>query len=186
MKLYDVTTQRLGLRKWVDTDLEPFAKMNRDKDVMKFFPALLSENDTIGMIKRIKTHFDKNGFGLFAVDKIATGNFIGFTGFSIPTFESSFTPCVEIGWRYKKDTWGQGFATEAAMACLHYGFDVLHFEKVVSFTSVLNTNSEKVMKRIGMEHAGFFDHPKIEKAHPLCRHVLYQITRDKIKETNHK
>ena len=74
--------------------------------------------------------------------------------------------------------WGQGFATEAAIACLQYGFETLGFDKVFSFTAVINTNSEKVMQRIGMTPIGYFDHPKIEKSSVLCRHVLYRINRE--------
>ena len=127
------------------------------------------------MVQRIKLHFDENGFGLFAVETKLTKKFIGFTGFAIPTFDAFFTPCVEIGWRYKKEAWGQGFATEAANACLKYGFDILEFDKVVSFTSKINVKSEKVMRRIGMNYVGEFDHPKVEHNSRLRRHILYQI-----------
>ena len=104
-----------------------------------------------------------------------TINFVGYTGFLIPAFESFFTPCVEIGWRYKKEVWGNGFATEAANACLKYGFEVLKFDKIVSFTSRLNINSEKLMRRVGMTYVTDFEHPNIEKENILCPHVLYQI-----------
>ena len=126
-------------------------------------------------MQRIKLHFQKNDFGLFAVENKLTEQFIGFTGFNILAFESFFTPCVEIGWRYKKEVWGNGFATEAASACLRYGFEDLKFDKIVSFTSTLNKNSERLMRRIGMIYVTEFDHPNIEKENILCRHVLYQI-----------
>jgi RimJ/RimL family protein N-acetyltransferase len=145
---------------------------------MKFFPKKLTGMETVEMIQRINRHFEKNNFGLFAVDNLLTGQFIGFSGFSIPKFETFFTPCVEIGWRFKKDSWGKGFATEAAKACLQYGFETLDFEKIVSFTSPLNVSSEKVMKKIGMVYLAEFDHPQIESNNKLCRHVLYQICRN--------
>ena len=148
--------------------------MNSDPDVMKFFPKTLTEEETFEMIQRINRHFEKNNFGLFAVDKLKTGEFIGFCGLYIPRFNEFFTPCVEIGWRFKKTVWGLGFATEAAAACLKYGFEVLKMEKIVSFTSPLNIRSEKLMQRIGMEYVADFDHPLIEKSSHLCRHVLYQ------------
>lgn len=174
MASYILTTERLGLRRWIDEDIKPFCEMNKDIEVMKYFPKKLTNKETLEMVQRMNLHFDKNNFGLFAVENKSTKQFIGFTGFSIPTFKAFFTPCVEIGWRYKKEAWGQGFATEAANACLKYGFDVLGFDKIVSFTSVLNTNSEKVMRRIGMSYVTNFDHPKIKKNSPLCQHVLYQ------------
>jgi ribosomal-protein-alanine N-acetyltransferase len=142
---------------------------------MKYFPKILTGKETFEMVQGINLHFDKNNFGLFAVEHKLTKQFIGFTGFNIPTFNSFFTPCVEIGWRYKKESWGQGFATEAAIACLHYGFGTLQFGRVVSFTSVLNLHSEKVMKKGGMMKTGEFEHPKIEITNILCKHVLYEI-----------
>lgn len=175
MSSYIISTERTGLRRWIDSDLKPFTEMNKDKEVMQYFPDTLTDQETADMVERINLHFEKNGFGLFAVENKLTGQFIGFTGFAIPAFESFFTPGIEIGWRYRKEAWGQGFATEAASACLCYGFDTLQFDKVVSFTAAVNINSEKVMKRIGMKRVAFFDHPKIDRQSILCRHVLYQI-----------
>jgi len=174
-----LSTERLILRTWTDADTRPFIEMGMDAEVMKYFPKLLSPEETIDMIERINRGFAENGFGLMAVEEKTSRQFIGFTGFSIPKFESFFTPCVEIGWRFKKDAWGQGFATEAAAASINYGFSVLGFEKIVSFTAAINLPSEKVMKRIGMNYVSDFNHPKIEQDNPLCRHVLYAISNPK-------
>src|SRR5690349_15048583 len=178
MHPYIITTARLHLRRWLPSDILPFATMNKDATVMQYFPKTLTDEVTLEMVTRINAHFEKHHFGLFAVENKLTKEFMGYTGFAIPSFESYFMPCVEIGWRYKKEIWGQGFATEAAKACLQYGFETLGFDKVFSFTAVININSEKVMQRIGMAHIGYFDHPKIEKSSVLCRHVLYRITKE--------
>lgn len=172
---YVVATERLGMRHWKEADVAPFAAMNKDKDVMRYFPQTLAEEETAAMMKRIEAHFQQHGFGLFALETLATNEFIGYTGFMIPRFESFFTPCVEIGWRLKKEEWNKGYATEAASACLRYGFQTLGFAGVFSFTSALNLPSEKVMRKIGMHKEGEFDHPAIESDSPLCRHVLYKI-----------
>jgi [ribosomal protein S5]-alanine N-acetyltransferase len=182
MSDYIISTKRLGLRHWLDSDLIPFALMNQDKEVMKYFPHTLTREESAGMLQRIQTQFDKHGVGLYAVECKATHEFIGFTGFSIPNFESHFTPCIEIGWRFKKEVWGNGYATEAANACLQYGFQTLNFEKIVSFTAAINQSSEKVMKRIGMQYLGRFEHPKIEKDHILCEHVVYQLTKSEFEK----
>lgn len=173
-----IVTERLYLRQWIDADITPFAQMNSDSDVMKYFPKKLSESETKEMINRINLSFDKNNFGLFAVENKSTGEFIGFTGFSIPQFEAFFTPCIEIGWRYKKESWGQGFATEAAISCIVYGFKTLRFGKIVSFTSAINKKSISVMEKIGMKYVADFNHPKIEETNCLCRHLLYEITNE--------
>ncbi len=153
----------------------PFAEMNKDADVMKYYPSLLNKEETAAMIERINAHFNSHGFGLFAIEKISTGEFIGYTGFMIPSFESFFTPCVEIGWRIKKEEWNKGYATEAAKSCLQYGFEKIKFEKIYSFTSLLNKASEKVMEKIGMVKEAEFNHPNIAPDNILCRHLLYKI-----------
>jgi len=176
MSNYIITTERLGLRHWLPSDAEPFAKMNMDKDVMKYFPNTLTTEESAQMMQRIQAHFEKRGFGLFVVEEKSSNRFMGFTGFSVPNFEQFFTPCVEIGWRFNKAFWGKGFASEAAIACLHYGFTQVGLDKIVSFTATINTNSEKVMKRIGMKYINTFDHPKISSESVLCKHVLYEIS----------
>jgi RimJ/RimL family protein N-acetyltransferase len=170
-----ILTERLCLRTWIESDSQPFITMNRDADVMRFFPKQLSAPESMAMISRINLSFDNNKFGLFAVEHRLTKKFLGFTGFSSPQFESFFTPCIEIGWRYRRDSWGQGFATEAAKACLVYGFETLGFSKIVSFTSAINRKSIQVMERIAMSHVAEFNHPNIEEGSLLCRHVLYEI-----------
>ena len=173
-----LSTERLILRRWLNSDTQPFIEMNKDAEVMKYFPKTLTDGESLEMLERINLHFEKNNFGLFAVENKSTKQFIGFTGFAIPTFDTFFTPCVEIGWRYKKEAWGHGFATEAANACLKYGFNNLGFDKIVSFTSSLNKNSENVMKKIGMTYLADFNHPKIKAGHILCKHILYEITKE--------
>src|SRR5690349_10402765 len=149
MSTHTLTTPRLHLRQWLPSDIPTFTAMNKDATVMQYYPKTLTDEETLQMVTRINTHFEEHGYGLYVVEHQLTKEFIGYTGFAIPTFESYFTPCVEIGWRFKKEVWGQGFATEAAMACLQHGFETLGFDKVYSFTAVININSEKVMKRIG-------------------------------------
>ncbi len=170
-----ISTERLILRRWNSEDFIPFANMNKDPDVMEYFPNVLTNEETAAMMKRIEFHFEKYGFGVFALEEIALKTFIGFTGFMCPLFKSFFTPCVEIGWRLQKEYWGKGYATEAAKACLQYGFKTLQFEKIFSFTSKLNLRSEKVMQSIGMQKAGEFNHPNIAVNSSLRRHVLYKI-----------
>lgn len=118
---------------------------------------------------------EQYGYGFFAVERKDNGEFIGFTGLTHPGFEAEFTPCVEIGWRLSKQNWGQGFATEAAMACLKFGFQELGLNEIYSFTSVHNLRSEQVMKKIGMIKEGYFEHPLMDDGHFLKQHVLYKI-----------
>src|SRR3954467_15489222 len=110
MNTYIISTPRLGLRRWIHSDIDPFTAMNKDAEVMRYYPGTLTDKETLEMVNRINTHFDKHKFGLFAVENKLTNQFIGYTGFAVPSFESFFTPCIEIGWRFQRAAWGQGFA----------------------------------------------------------------------------
>ncbi len=171
-------TERLRLRHWETKDLLDCIEMNLDTEVMKYFPAILTKEQTIQFYDRVQQHFLEHGFGLYVVENTSTKEFLGYTGFMIANFVASFTPCVEIGWRFKKQFWGKGYATEAAKACLNYGFDTLGFDKIYSFTATPNLKSENVMKRIGMHKTGRFSHPKIDKEHILNLHVIYEIEKN--------
>jgi RimJ/RimL family protein N-acetyltransferase len=123
-------TDRLLLRGWRPSDLEPFAALNSDPLVMKYFPQLLSREESESFVGRVNAHFDQNGFGLWAVEVHCVAPFIGFVGLAIPRFEAHFTPCVEIGWRLAAEYWNRGYATEAARAVLTFGFDTLQLQSI--------------------------------------------------------
>lgn len=172
-----IETGRLCLRLWDKADRLPFRRMNSDPRVMEFFPKPLSGEESDAFLEAIRQRISENGFGLWAVEEKATSSWIGFIGFNRPKFEADFTPCVEIGWRLLPGAWGKGYATEGALACLDYGFHPLGFEEVVSFTSLLNARSQKVMARLGMKPDHEFMHPLIEAHQPLAPHILYRIKR---------
>jgi ribosomal-protein-alanine N-acetyltransferase len=169
----------LLLRRWRDSDREPFAALNADPRVMEHFASTLTRAESDAMVDRIEAAFENDGFGLWAVELVATGDFAGFVGLSIPTFEAHFTPAVEVGWRLAREHWGHGYATEAARAALAYGFDVAALEEIVSFTVPQNLRSRRVMERIGMTYdpADDFDHPRFPEGHRVRRHVLYRVAR---------
>lgn len=171
-----IRTPRLALRPWRDEDLAPFAAMNADPRVMEFFPRPLDRAESDAAVARIRDHFARHGFGLWAVEVPGVANFIGFVGLAIPRFEAPFTPCVEIGWRLAREHWGRGYATEAARTVLEYGFRDLALQEIVSFTATANLRSRAVMERIGMTRSSEddFDHPALPEGHPLRRHVLYR------------
>ncbi|WP_433161963.1 GNAT family N-acetyltransferase [Kribbella sp. CA-247076] len=175
----DLSTDRLLLRQWRDSDREPWAAMNADPVVMEHFPAVQSRADSDAMVDRASEQIEAAGWGLWALEVRDTGEFIGFTGLAVPRFEAHFMPTVEIGWRLAKGAWGNGYATEAARAALAHGFGPAGLDEIVSFTATTNVPSQRVMQRIGMIHdaAGDFDHPRLPDGHRLQRHVLYRIDR---------
>ena len=172
-----LATTRLRLRDWQESDLEPFSQLNADEQVMRYFPKTLSTEETKEFYLLIESEFKEHGFGLYAVETKVNGDFIGFIGFHRATFHADFTPCIEIGWRLKKEAWGYGYATEGAVACLDYGFANLGFNEVYSFTADINTPSKKVMTKIGMRFIKMFHHPKVEKGNPLSPHVLFHTSK---------
>lgn len=170
-------TERLILREWRTTDLEPFARMGQDPQVMEFFPEILTREESAALITRIQDKFTKYGFCFFATELKATGEFIGFIGLNVPNFEANFTPCVEIGWRLASQHCGLGYATEGARKCLEIGFNELNLTEIISMAVKENWNSRNVMQKIGMQQdfGGSFIHPNLPTDHPLAEHVLYRI-----------
>ena len=175
----EIQTERLILRGWRVADLVPFAAMNADPEVMEHFPSLLSREDSDAFVGRQVDGWAANGFGLWVVERSADGAFLGFTGLARPRFDAPFMPAVEVGWRFARAAWGQGYATEAARAAVAHGFEVVGLDQIVSFTSPANVRSWRVMERIGMAHdaADDFDHPRLPEGHPLRRHLLYRLRR---------
>lgn len=177
-----LTTGRLLLRRWRADDLEPFAAMNADPVVMEHFPSTLDRAQTAALIERFEARFEEHGYGLWAVEITAEGEaapFIGFVGLNHTTFEASFTPAVEVGWRLAAVYWGHGYATEAAQEALRSGFEDHAMDEIVSFTTVTNRPSRAVMERLGMQRdpAEDFDHPQVPEWSPVRRHVLYRLRR---------
>ncbi len=172
-------TARLLLRRWREADRAPFAALNADPEVMAHMPALLSRAESDAVVDRIEAGFEANGFGLWAVEVIDGPAFIGFVGLSRPSWEASFTPCVEVGWRLSRAAWGQGYATEAAKAACDLGFREHGLAEILSFTVPANVRSWRVMERIGMvrDPAEDFDHPRLAEGHPLRRHGLWRLGR---------
>ncbi|MBB4943076.1 ribosomal-protein-alanine N-acetyltransferase [Streptosporangium album] len=173
-------TDRLIMRRWQESDREPFAAMNADPEVMEHFPALLTREQSDAMVDRIESAFDEHGYGLWALQVRATGEFIGFTGLAWQRFEAHFTPALEIGWRLTRSAWGHGYASEAARAALDHGFGPAGRDEIVSMTAVANLRSRAVMERLGMtrDPADDFEHPRVAVGDPARAAVLYRLSRD--------
>ena len=143
--------------------------MNADPEVMEFFVAPLTREESDAFVDRIEAGFAEHGFGVWAVEEISTGAFIGFTGLLHQTFEAAFTPAFEIGYRFARHAWGQGYATEAAREAVRFAFERAGLVEIVSMTAVGNVRSRAVMNKIGMTHDpdDDFDHPRVPDGHSL-------------------
>lgn len=173
----ELDTERLVLRRWRDSDLQPWAAMNAHPEVREHLGELMTREQSDASVARFQAEFDANGFGWFALEVRATGEFVGFAGLDEVDEEMPFTG-VEIGWRLARAAWGHGYATEAARAVLPFGFETVGLEEILALTTVTNLRSQAVMRRIGMtrDPADDFDDPTVP-AGPLRPNVLYRIKR---------
>jgi RimJ/RimL family protein N-acetyltransferase len=167
--------ERISLRQWRDSDLDPYAKMNRDPEVMRYFPGLATREESAASMARQRALIDERGWGLWALD--VDDAFVGFVGLAIPWFEAAFMPCVEVGWRLRREYWGRSIAFRAALEALDYGFGILKLAEIVSFTATTNVRSRRLMERLGFTHdaASDFDHPAVPEGHALRHHVFYRL-----------
>ncbi len=171
-----IQTERLLMRRWRDADREPFAALNADAETMRYFPATLDRAASDAMVDVIEARFDQRGFGLWALEVAATGEFIGFAGLNGPMPDGiPGAGGFEIGWRLARHGWHQGYATEAATAALEVAFNGACRTEIWSFTAVLNEPSQAVMRRIGLAEVARFDHPRIPAGHPLRPHVMFYL-----------
>jgi RimJ/RimL family protein N-acetyltransferase len=173
-----LTTERLVLRSWRDSDIAPVTAMFADPIVMRYFlgtrDAVYSEKWVAG----VRAHFDRTGFGIWAVEAPGVASFIGFAGLSTVPDTMPACPGVEIVWTLAEAYWRRGYATEAARSALADGFGRLGLDEIVAFTAAVNKPSRGVMTKIGMrrDEREDFLHPRIPKGNELGPHVLYRMT----------
>lgn len=172
---YLFTSARLGFRTWRPFDLDDFAVINKDREVMRFFQSTLSRKETQAMMDRMLGLFEEKGYCYFAVDLLETRELIGTIGLGWKTFEADFTPCVDIGWRIARKWWNKGLATEGALVCLDFAKQK-GIPEVLSMASTGNTASIEVMKKIGMNYWKNFDHSELWEFPEIQHCDLYRIT----------
>ncbi len=172
-----IQTDRLLMRRWLESDREPFAVLNGDPETMLFFPSTLDRAASDALVDRIESRFEAEGYGLWALEVRETGQFIGFTGLNPMPDGVPGAGGVEVGWRLDRHAWHRGYATEAARAALGVAFGGVGLAEIWSMTAVLNEPSQAVMRRIGLTEAARFDHPKVPAGHRLQPHVAYHLAR---------
>ncbi len=177
-KEYIFKSERLGFRDWTNNDLNEFANINANVEVMEHFPKLLTKKETAVFIDRLQNHYNRNGYNYFATEVLESGELIGFIGLAFQDYLTDFTPAVDIGWRLKKSAWGKGFATEGAQKCLEYGFKKLNLQNIIATCTQKNTKSENVMKKIGMKKIGEFIHPKLKEYPQYKKCICYGISKN--------
>lgn len=175
-------TSRLVLRPWQNSDRVPFAVVNADAQVRKYYyPSLLTAGETNELIDEANEQFAKEGFGFLAVERKADGALIGGAGLSRPGPEVPGEFPLEIGWILGRAYWRQGYATEISQHCLDFAWQELRTHCVIGYTSAINAPSRRAMEKIGMIHVdgGDFDDITVPPGNILRPHVLYRIDRPK-------
>ena len=169
-------TSRLKLTVFSQSHLSELVRLNADPEVMRYFPATLSSEESAALLQRIIEHQRINGYSLFALHLKESDAFVGWCGLMKVPSPAHFTPAVEVSWRLNKIFWGKGLAPEAAKSVLRFGFLELGLSEIVSFTAELNQPSIRVMQKMWMKcnPEDTFDHPKLPVNHPLQRHILYR------------
>jgi RimJ/RimL family protein N-acetyltransferase len=172
-------TGRLILRRWEDTDRETYAELASDAVVMQYLEPLGRQETSDAWIDRQNARFAAQNFGYWAVELQETGQLVGAVGLSRVRYEAHFTPAVGVGWRLARPYWGHGYASEAAVAALKFGFEEQRLKEIVAITIPANIKSQQVMRRLGMTYASSddFDHPRLPEGHPMRRCVLYRLSR---------
>lgn len=145
-----LTTERLILRGYRESDAPAIAALHGDPEVIRFLsptgepePGLA---DAWEHIAKHVGHWALKGYGKLAVDERATGRFVGRVGLYNPPYD---WPGLELGWTLARDTWGKGYATEAARAVLKWGFESLGVDEIISAIHPDNAASIRVAERIG-------------------------------------
>ncbi|KUL22011.1 GNAT family N-acetyltransferase [Actinoplanes awajinensis] len=172
----ELVTERLRLRQWTDDDLAGWVAMNADPRVREFFPEVLTAEQAAASLDAFRSDLEARGWGWWALEVTATGEFIGMAGLD-PVDEEAPVTGVEAGWRLAATAWGHGYATEAARAVLEYGFHELGLPEILAITVTGNARSRAVMDRLGMTYdpAADFDDLTAPPG-PLRPSVVYRLT----------
>lgn len=184
MEPFELETARLRLRQWREEDVDALHAMTSDPEVQAHFPALNDREGAVKLYERLYELIDEKGWGFWAIEINEGKRFAGFCGIKEVNFDAPFVPAVEVGWRFVREHWGQGYATESARAAVRFGFEELGLDEIVAFLLPGNRRSAAVCERLGMtrDEAGDFDHPwfteeqRAINGQPLRRHALYRLS----------
>lgn len=175
-----IRTGRLSLRRWEDRDRAAFHAHCSDPEVMRYLGPLMSRAEVDEALDRQNRFLDTHGYCFWAVERVSDGAMLGFCGLKPGPEGTPIEGQVEIGWRFGRDHWGQGYAREAAVASLDWAWANTDAAVIGAITNLANVRSWGLMERIGMTRAfdDDFDHPKVPDGSELKRCIIYRIERE--------
>jgi RimJ/RimL family protein N-acetyltransferase len=156
-----LSTSRLRLRNWRDTDRDAFAALHEDPDVMQDYGGPLDRAASDEKFERYSEAFAQRGFTRWVVEDLEA-EFLGYVGLMPSRPAHPLGPHADIGWRLRRSAWGHGFATEAAKASLHDAFSRGRLGEVIAYTTPENSRSQAVLARLGMHRDPLRDFQEAE------------------------
>lgn len=173
-------TERLILRNWREEDRESYLATCNTAGVTRHLGGPASAEQIDAAFERIARSQAEHGFSFWAIERKSDRALLGYCGLRLcEDLERPVHGEVEIGWRLREDSWGQGYAREAAEAALAWAWTNLETNRVVSFTVPANEPSWRLMERLGMARRPDLDfaHPRFPADHALSRHITYVAER---------
>lgn len=179
MREFRVETERLILRDWREEDWPEFLRVTNTPAVMRWLGGVLDAGGQAAQRARVESCAAQHGHCFWAVERKEDGALLGFCGLKRADAPgSTVTGAMEVGWRFREDAWGQGYAKEAAIASLDGAFDRYGADEVVALTVIDNASSWGLMERLGMERREELDYDDMRYEPPWRRAIVYSITRD--------
>ncbi|WP_238437262.1 MULTISPECIES: GNAT family N-acetyltransferase [unclassified Frankia] len=162
-----MATERLILRGWKPADIDPYAAMNADPEMMRHEGGTFGQAATFRLVAELIGLWPLRGCGMWALELRETGEFIGRAGL----YEGWDWPGIEAAWTVRRDQWGRGLATEAAAAAIEWGWENLAADHLVSVITPENVASRRVAEKLGFRMTGRGD------VGPWKDQALYRLDR---------
>lgn len=170
-----IKTKRLILRKLEETDVERMFLLDSNPEVMKYIgvPVLTELHESLNVIRMIRNQYDENGTGRLAVIEKESGLLIGWSGLKLLTEETNgYKNVLDLGYRYLPESWGKGYAMEAARASLDLGFIEMKADVIYAYAHCENEGSNHILTKLGFEKTSEFEEPD-----GICN--WYELKREK-------
>ncbi len=178
MAEFRLETERLALRDWRAQDWPEFFRVTNTPAVMRWLGGVLDAEGEAKQRTRVEASREANGFCFWAVERKEDRALLGFCGLKRADAPgSTVTGAYEAGWRFREDSWGLGYAKEAAIATLDAAFNRFGADRVVALTVIGNTGSWGLMERLGMQRGPKLDYDDMRYEPPWRRAIVYAIDR---------